>query len=212
MKKTPNKSQDGSNITTMPGVQSTASEPNKVIPPEGKLLETITWLQMLARHRPAKPLSRLEHLAVLRACDPTLSYYRYLYNHVGGPWLWYERRLMSDAELKPLIENIKISIFVLYSAGVPAGFAELDARDAKAIELCNFGLIPEYTGRGLGRFFLDWLVDQAWDMEPERLFVSTSTLDHPKAVNVYQQAGFEPYAQETRVIDDPRLKPGWSKK
>ncbi len=193
----------------MPGVQRTGTVQSEVIVPEGKLRETITCLQMLSRHRPQKALSRLEHLAVLRACNPTVSYYRYLYNRVGEPWLWYERRLLADAELLPLIQNLKISIFVLYSAGVPAGFAELDARKAKAIELSNFGLMPEYMGKGLGRFFLDWVVDQAWDLEPERLLVSTSNFDHPKAVNVYQQAGFEPYEQETRVIDDPRLAPGW---
>ncbi len=198
-----------SNITEMPGLQPAASVPSDIEVPEGKLLETVTYMQMLSRHRPQKPLSRLEHLAVLRACNPTLSYYRYLYNHVGGPWLWYERRLLADNELLPLIQNLKISIFVLYSAGVPAGFAELDARDAKAIQLSNFGLMPEYLGQGLGRFFLDWIVDKAWDLEPVKLWVRSSNFDHPKSINVYQQAGFEPYEQEIRMIEDPRLADGW---
>jgi len=206
MRKTP----DISNITAMPGVQQADTVLPDIVVPEGKLLRTVTSLQMLSRHRPRQPLSRLEHLAVLRACNPTVSYYRYLYNHVGKPWLWYERHLLTDQELLPLISNLKISIFVLYSAGVPAGFAELDARNSGDLELSHFGLMPEYMGQGLGRFFLDWVVDKAWDLEPERVWVRTSNFDHPKAINVYQQAGFEPCDQETRMIDDPRLSPGWS--
>ena len=35
----------------------------------------------------------------MRAEDCTVSFYRYLYETVGTPWLWYERRLLDDAAL-----------------------------------------------------------------------------------------------------------------
>lgn len=119
--------------------------------------------------------------------------------------MWYERNLLSDDELEQIVSHSAIKIYVLYVDGVPAGFAELDCHDKTNIELAYFGLIPEFIGRGLGQFFLDWAVDKAWSYEPKRLFVHSCNFDHPKAIATYQKAGFKPYEQQRRIIDDPRL-------
>lgn len=172
--------------------------------PEGKLEQVITFLEM--RRRPSRPHDRhrLENLALMRAMRPTVSFYRYLYETVGGPWLWYERRAMEDDALRAVIHDDDVSIYVLYVGGVPAGFVELDGRTAGEVELAYFGLVPEFISRGLGQFFLDWSVDKAWSTRPKRVWVHTCNHDHPKAIAVYQRAGFVPYAQQRIVIDDPR--------
>ena len=72
------------------------------------------------------------------------------------------------------------------------------------MEVAYFGLMPEFIGRGLGRYLLEWAVSKAFDTEPERLWVHTCNFDHPGALAVYQRAGFRPYQQERVVIDDPR--------
>ena len=135
---------------------------------------------------------------------PTVSFYRYLYNTVGEDWLWFERRLMQDDALTALIQDPKIEIYVLYVRGAPAGYVELDCRVENDIEIAYFGLMPEFIGRGFGRYLLDWAVDEAWSKEPQRLWVHTCNLDHPKALASYQRAGFRPYKQERSLIDDPR--------
>ena len=72
---------------------------------------TITSLEMLAR--PARPLARAPSLSqpviLLRAHQPTLSFYRYLYNTVGQDWLWYERRQMSDEALTDIIHDENVT-------------------------------------------------------------------------------------------------------
>ena len=172
---------------------------------KAKLIEVIiTYLEMTRRPHLSEPLSRIEELAILRARKPTISFYRYLYHTVGEPWLWYERRTMSDDTLSGIIHDNKVSIFVLYVAGVPAGFAELDARIEAEIELAYFGLVPEFIGRGLGSYFLRWAVDKAWSAEPRRVWVNTCSLDHPQALTMYQKAGFTPYRRDTKSIEDPR--------
>ena len=35
-------------------------------------------------------------LALLRAENPTVSFYRYLYDAVGRDWLWTDRKRLSD--------------------------------------------------------------------------------------------------------------------
>jgi GNAT superfamily N-acetyltransferase len=67
-------------------------------------------------------------------------------------------------------------------------------------ELAYFGLIPDYIGRGLGGFLLATAIDIAWSKPIERLWVHTNTLDHPRALPLYQQLGFVPYAQEKTQI------------
>jgi GNAT superfamily N-acetyltransferase len=173
---------------------------------DGKLETTITYLEMTERppHPHVVPPQGMK-LALLRAKPPSVGFYRYLYDTVGGPWLWYERRALDDAALGRIIGDDQVEIFVLYVEGTPAGFAELDRRRPPEIELAYFGLMPDYIGKGLGRYLLTWAIDTAWSHEPERLWVNTNTLDHPKALALYQRCGFRPYKQERRLFDDPRI-------
>ena len=171
--------------------------------PKGKLAMVVTFLEMT--HPPKNPaLHRSDKLVLLRAERPTASFYRYLYDTVGDPWLWYERRLMSDEEVLRIVHDTKVEVYVLYVAGVPAGFAELDRRREDEVEVAYFGLIPEFVGRGIGPPLLDWVIDKAWSRRIRRVWVHTCNHDHPKALAMYQRAGFVPYDQEISLIDDPR--------
>jgi GNAT superfamily N-acetyltransferase len=167
---------------------------------------TITYLQMAAK--PARPAAHPPHnlhVALLRARQPTVAFYRFLYSNVGADWLWYERRAMDDDELAAIIQDDEVEVYVLYVEGVPAGYAELDRRTKPEIELAYFGLMPEFIGRGLGDYLLSTAIDIAWSYEPSRLWVNTNTLDHPRALPLYQRHGFVPYGQEQRIVPDPRL-------
>lgn len=174
--------------------------------PEGKLREVVTYLEMTASPK-RMPVTPTGHkVALMRAEQPTAHFYRYLYDTVGEAWLWWERRTKDDAALIEIIQDPMVEIYVLYAEGVPAGFAELDRRVEDEIELAYFGLLPEFIGRGLGRYFMTWTVDAAWRHEPDRLWVHTCNFDHPGALSVYQRAGFVPYDQAVSIIDDPRAK------
>lgn len=173
--------------------------------PEGKLEMVITYLEMRTPPKRVPASHPAAPHAILRAQPPTVSFYRYLYNHVGARWLWYERRLWDDARLLEVLEHPQIEIYVLYVRGTPAGFVELDRRITGECELAYLGLLPEFLGQGFGRYLLDWAVDTAWLGEAERVWVHTCNWDHPRAFGLYQRAGFEPYEQVTRIIDDPRL-------
>ena len=185
---------------------------NPATPPataDGTLRVTITYLEMHSRPGTEVRAPRLEHIAILQARQPTTSFYRYLYNHVGQQWLWYERRALDDNALLEIIHDPAVSIHVLYFDGVPAGYVELDGRIDREVELAYFGLLPEFIGRGLGPWLLSWALAAAWDRDPSRVWVNTCDLDHPKALLYYQKAGFVPYHQETLEIRDPRHEPHW---
>ena len=169
--------------------------------PAKELLETtVTYLEM--REPPRRPTTPapLGKLAILRAERPTVSFYRYLYDTVGEPWNWSERRMLDDETLRTIIHDPRIELYVLYVAGVPAGYVELDRRVDGDIEIAYFGFVPDFTGRGLGPYFLDWGVSQAWTHEPTRVWVNTCTLDHPRALGLYQRAGFVAYERRVETV------------
>jgi GNAT superfamily N-acetyltransferase len=174
-------------------------------PPEGTLRNVVTFLEMHARPRlPAvHPPSNLQ-TALMRCVAPTVAFYRFLYDTVGAPWLWWERRALDDASLAEIVQDERVEIYVLYVEGQPAGYAELDRRREPEIELAYFGLMPEFIGQRLGPYLLASAIDIAWSHEPSRLWVNTNTLDHPKALPLYQRMGFVPYAQEEKIVEDPR--------
>src|SRR5438034_675235 len=64
-----------------------------------QLDDVITYLEM--KTRPVLPRIPAPHvkLALIRVENCTVSFYRYLYETVGTPWLWYERRLLDDETL-----------------------------------------------------------------------------------------------------------------
>ena len=168
------------------------------------LEDVITYLEMLERPAGRRVPAPLDRLAVMRVENCTVSFYRYLYNTVGEPWLWFERRLIDDAALATQIHKPTIEIFVLYVRGVPAGFFELDTAAPRDTKLCYFGLIPDFIGRRLGPYLLQTAIDQAWSRPLDRFWLHTSTFDHPKALSVYQQAGFVVYARRPVLFEDPR--------
>lgn len=178
--------------------------PKAAKPGPGRIETVITYLEMKAPP-PARPKHQPAHkLALLRLARPSVSFYRYLYGAVGEPWFWYERRAMPDAELARAIGAEGIEISVLYAEGEPAGYVELDFRAKSDVSLAYFGLMPHFIGHGLGAYLLAWAIDESWRRAPQRLWVHTCSLDHPRALRLYQRAGFVAYKQETTVIDDPR--------
>ena len=156
----------------------------------------ITFLEMTERTARQPRPAPLGKLAILRAETPTRSFYLWLYRAVGKDWNWTDRLVWPDDELLSVIHDAGIEIIVLYIGGVPAGFAELDFRREGTCELALFGLLPEYIGRGLGGYFLDWIIDATWRPGIARVLVDTNVRDHPRALAMYQKAGFRVVRRE----------------
>ncbi len=164
----------------------------------------ITYLEQtappaVANHAPPSGVK----LALMRAQNPPLAFYRYLYSQIGGPHQWISRKSLNDSELAALIHRPEIHIYVLYVDGAPAGFAEIDASNSVEIQLIFFGLSPDFTGMSLGRYFLGETLRLIWAMGPEKVVLETCNLDHPAALPLYQKQGFTVFDQRKGQIELP---------
>jgi GNAT superfamily N-acetyltransferase len=157
---------------------------------------TVYYLEMFARPRRFVPAPRTG-LTVDQVKSPPVAYYRSLYDAVGKEFHWLSRRKMSDEALAAILDDIRNELHVLHVDGTPAGFAELDRRQPDEIELVQFGLIRDFIGQGLGKWFLQWTIDKAWSYGPRRFWLHTCSLDHSRALPNYTKAGFVLYQQES---------------
>lgn len=177
--------------------------------PPGLLREVVTHLEMLSR--PDRPLRRDPPAAWAQAGlvsvpKPALAYYRFLYDTVGEPWLWRDRRVMSDTDLTAAIHAPGVEVHVLMLDGQPGGYVELDRGDPANVELVFCGLMPWAIGGGLGPWMLDQAIAMTWDdARTRRLWVHTCSFDHPRALAMYEKAGFVRFGTEENLVPDPRL-------
>jgi GNAT superfamily N-acetyltransferase len=152
----------------------------------------ITTLEMTAPPKQSLPVPVNVQTAILSAPDIPLAFYRFLYRQVGSRWHWVDRLRMDDETLAATLNDKRNSVTVLYVNGAPAGFFELLQVDGETIELSHFGLFERALGLGIGKWFLLQTLYAAWALGPRRVTVTTNSLDHPRALQLYQMFGFSP--------------------
>jgi GNAT superfamily N-acetyltransferase len=138
----------------------------------------------------------LPGLRIERVRAPSVAEYRKLYDSVGRDYHWVDRNLLADDELSRIIQDERVEIYLVEVSAQPAGYAELDCRKPGEIELAYFGLFPQFIGKGLGKYFLQWTLQQAWSHGPQRVWVHTCDLDHAAALPMYLTAGFAVYDEK----------------
>jgi len=169
---------------------------------------TVTFLEMT--HRPTAPLPPVPvgpSLALVAASSPPAEYFLFLYRAVGAEYEWTDWLDRPREDLDAMLAAPEVSLFTLIVDGVPGGFFLLDAREAGVCDLAYFGLAAWATGRRLGAWLLGTAIDAGWDLPGvEKMTVNTNTLDHPRALALYQRMGFAPVRREerARVLTRPR--------
>jgi GNAT superfamily N-acetyltransferase len=163
--------------------------------------ETVTYVEMTgpgelcaASPVPAMTLERAGY-------DPQVI--KELHGRIGTAYHW-DGLSRTDEEWAREIAHPLLSYWIIRHGAEAAGLAEIRGHPGGDVEIGTFGLVPEFVGRGLGGYALTLVIRQAWDSEPlkapavRRVWLHTSTLDHPNALPNYQKRGFRPFRTVTR--------------
>ena len=167
--------------------------------PDGRLEVTITYLELAADDWTRRAVPPELKIAIAREISPSVALYRELYDRVGRPWLWYERRLLSDEALGALLSQPGHELHVARSGNDLIGYFELDGD-----ELVFFGLMLNHIGQRIGPWLLDRAIERGLARGSRQLSLNTNTVDHPRALSTYLKAGFRIVRRETKVLQDPR--------
>jgi GNAT superfamily N-acetyltransferase len=181
---------------------------------EDKTIEvTRTYLEAV-EHDAASPAFADASAKVERVLECPASFFRYLYSEVGRRYHWVDRLGWSDEEIRAYLGDANVSLWVMYSAGAPAGYFELLRYEDGSTEIAYFGLLQEFIGRGLGKRLLSEAMARAWAGGANRVWLHTCTLDDPAAMPNYLKRGFRPFKQETyftTITAEEERQAGWRK-
>lgn len=173
-----------------------------------KVPVTTWYLEMLERAAHVPVASPDPRLSLTRAQVPSPALNRFLYTSVGGNWHWTDRLPWTWAQWMEWLSRPGQETWVLAYAGTPAGYFELD-RVGNDCEIAYFGLMPQFFGRGFGKYLLSATIERAWDTGARRVWVHTCSLDHVSALGNYKARGMKPYKEETVEKDVPPNPGPW---
>jgi GNAT superfamily N-acetyltransferase len=164
------------------------------------VLVTRTYLEMLSPDElrpatlaePAPRIERIEHCSV--------EFFRFLYRQVGEAYHWTDRLRWGDERIRAHLATPGVSLWVMSWEGAAAGYFELREHEDRSAEIAYFGLLPEFIGRGWGKFLLTQAAHAAWQLGPTRVWLHTCTLDHPAALPNYLRRGFRPTRKEVYEV------------
>jgi len=159
--------------------------------------------------KPAKATA--EPLEIRQVQIPLPELNRMLYLAVGRDYHWRVRDQWSRERWLEYMGRPELETWVAYVQGTPAGYYEQELLPTTGAEVVNFGMLPDFVGRGFGGQMLAHAIERGWQRGAKRVWLHTCTLDHPNAPAHYQARGLKLYDTKTElkeVDDGPGAWPG----
>lgn len=158
--------------------------------------ETVTYLEMTSPGELVPGRSPPAPIELQEAGPVAAPLIRSTYTRVGAPHGWIGRTAWSDAQWEEELSRSGVHAWIARVDGDVAGVLELEAEANGDVGIVVFGLVPELVGRGFGGAFLTLATTLAWNVAPDegrstkRVWLQTSSRDHPNARPNYERRGF----------------------
>jgi GNAT superfamily N-acetyltransferase len=160
--------------------------------------EIVTYVEMTAPSQlvPAAPVPGL----TLEPVDHGAPVIPGIMARIGAAHGWSSSSRTSGEWDGWFGEHPDRKFWLLSFEGEPAGIVSCELHPGGDSEIETFGLLPEFVGKGLGGFALTLGVRQAWALAPSvsRVWLHTSSKDHPRALPNYHRRGFRTFKTEER--------------
>jgi ribosomal protein S18 acetylase RimI-like enzyme len=156
--------------------------------------------------RPAR--SGVVELEVRRIQVPCPELNRFFYTAVGGDWCWIDRLKWTYDQWLRYLSRPELETWMAFAGGNPAGYFELEVQPEANVEIAYIGLLPQFTGQGLGGRLVTLAAQHAWQKGAKRVWLHTCSMDHPRALANYLARGFHLFKKEEAEEDLPDQTPG----
>jgi GNAT superfamily N-acetyltransferase len=133
---------------------------------------------------------------------------RSIYVRVWEPLASGARMEWSASDWETELSRPGVKAWVPRVGGEIVGLVELELEPAGDVGIVVFGLVPDFIGRGFGGAFLTATMQLAWNMSSERpvrrVWVQTSSGDHPNAIANYKSRGFVVFQTQAKQAHGSR--------
>lgn len=157
--------------------------------------ETVTYLEMTDPREltPARPAPAM----TLTRAAPGSPLIRTMIVRVGEPHGWRSGS-WPDERWAAVLANPRAQGWFVTHEARHIGIAAYELHPGPEVQITQFGLVPEFVGRGLGGHALTLAIRTAWQLADDvrRIWLHTSSLDHPNALANYRARGLRPYRTE----------------
>ena len=125
---------------------------------------------------------------------------KFFYKSIGKNCQWVDRLIWTDLKWTDYVSNDQLFTYILKDKGEIAGYFELLFNiQSKEAEIAYFGILEEYFGKKLGGYLLSEAIKCSFNMECERVWVHTCSLDHKNALKNYLARGMKNFKSEILI-------------
>lgn len=164
-----------------------------------QMMASRTYLEMRdPRH--LRPAAVPAGSVTIERATMTPGEWRALYVGVGRAYHWVDRLPWSEDDIAAYLADPAVSVWVMRVGGTVAGYFELREDPRDGVEIAYVGTLREFHGRGLGGHLLTCATERAWELNPRRVWLHTSSMDHPAALPNYLNRGFSIIKREGYIV------------
>lgn len=166
--------------------------------------QTITYLEMTSPDElvPGRPPP--QPIELERVDDATATLFHSTVLRVGEPHSWTTPSGRSSDQWRERLARPDVLGWIARVGDEVVGAIELELQPEGEVEITMLGLVPEMVGRGFGGHLLTEATRLAWearlpdDQPNRRVWLHTSSLDHPHALANYERRGYRVFRSERR--------------
>jgi len=147
-----------------------------------------------------KILPGVRIIRVKESC-PLLN--QFFYRNIGRDWDWIDRRDWGPEQWNAYVLRPQLETWIVHFNGIPAGYFELDRESEETIQIAYMGLLPRFTGKGIGKYMTSSAIQHALESGAKLVWLSTCSFDHPAALKIYLKHGFKIVREKTVRKDFP---------
>jgi RimJ/RimL family protein N-acetyltransferase len=167
--------------------------------------QTITYLEMASPDQLLPGRAPPAEVTISSVDAAALALIRSTHDRIATPHHWASLE-WSEQQWSDLLSRPGVRSWIARTGTDVIGLVQLEIHSRRDIEIIKFGLVPEFVGRGFGGHLLTLATRLAWDVKGvDRVWLHTSSFDHPHALSNYLKRGFRPFRVEHR----PREIPEW---
>ena len=154
-------------------------------------LEINSLLDLKEGDKPANDYS-------LNLIDPiNFQLNKFFYKSIGKNHNWIERLSWPEEKWIKYVSSENVRTYVFKFKSDLVGFFELILHSEKnEIEIAYFGILEEYQNKKLGSYLLSEAIKKSFQLNVNRVWVHTCSLDHKNALNNYISRGMKIFKTE----------------